>query len=70
MADSGSSPAAPLALDAGDTAWMLTASVLVLLMSLPGCVPRAAAPAAQRQRGRKQRAGRDACRGRPHRSLL
>jgi Amt family ammonium transporter len=42
MADSGGglpAPAAALALNAGDTAWMLTASALVLMMSLPGCAP-------------------------------
>jgi hypothetical protein len=43
MADEGV-PSPLLKLDSGDTAWMLTASVLVLLMSLPGCA------AQQRQR--------------------
>ena len=40
MADMGGGlpvPAKP-SFDAGDTAWMLTASTLVLLMTLPGCV--------------------------------
>ena len=37
-------PGAPpqVKLDSGDTAWMLAASALVLLMTLPGCAAQAA----------------------------
>jgi Amt family ammonium transporter len=35
-AASAAAPAAPVKIDTGDTAWMLTSSVLVLMMTIPG----------------------------------
>ena len=66
MADGGVlSP--PLKLDTGDTAWMLTSSVLVLLMSLPGCAATLRAPA-MRWRGGSSRCITGAAAA-PHRHL-
>ena len=69
MADGGVlSPPAALKLDSGDTAWQLTAAVLVLLMSLPGCGATLRAPEMRWRGGKRGRriAGAAAA---PHRHL-